>query len=79
MAKASSHVLRERDGGKLMAGGGAVELAWAPAGPFVVVGRTEAGRTLTAGLASDPIDAEWDMRATLGLQAHLAGRWPKLR
>ena len=76
---ARQRVLRETGGGALTASGGALELAWAPTGSLVVLGRTEAGRTLTAGLASDPIDAKWDLRATLGLQAHLAGRWPKMR
>ena len=55
-------------------GGGTLEAAWAVKPNLVVVGRSEAGRTLTALTTTDAPRTAWDVRATLGIQAHFEAR-----
>lgn len=69
-------VLRDTPGGRsLLLGGGAADLAWAALDQVYVIGRVETARSLTAGLATEPVATAVDLRATIGLSAHYGARW----
>ena len=73
---ARATVLRDLPGGRsLLLGGGAADVSWAAHPRVFVTGRVEAARSLTAGLASEPVGAVVDVRATLGVSAHYGARW----
>jgi hypothetical protein len=67
---ARQEVVRITPGAVVGVGGGAFEAQWKFKAPFSATLHTEAGRTITAVSAAEPIAAEWDVRATVGLSAN---------
>jgi hypothetical protein len=77
---AQEQVLRDMPGSQtLVLAGGAADGAWSAGHGLVVFGRVEVARSLVAGLASEPVRAMTEVRATLGINAHYDLRWPKRR
>ena len=69
-------VLRDAPGGKsVLVGGGATDVAWALHRNVFLVGRLELANALVAGLATDPVTTQRELRATIGLNAHAGRRW----
>jgi hypothetical protein len=66
---ARQEVMRVTPGAVFGVGGGALEAQWKFKAPFSATLHTEAGRTITAASAADPVTAEWDVRATVGVSA----------
>jgi len=75
---ARQQVFRELPGDRtLLVGGGAADAAWSLGRGVLVYGRVEVARALLAGLASDPVQATREVRATVGVNAHYELRWPR--
>lgn len=56
------------EGARVHGAGG--DVAYALMSRVHAIGRIEGARVLSPGLATDPVIARWDMRATIGLAAH---------
>lgn len=70
---ARQEVVRDTPGATVGTGGGVLEASYKLDDTLTATLRTEAGRTLTAASAMDPVSAEWDVRATVGLSASYSG------
>lgn len=56
------------DGARIHGAGG--DLAYALLPRVHAIGRVEGARVLSPGVATDPVSARWELRATIGLAAH---------